>query len=328
MSSPITSVQQPLYQPSTPDNGDFPAVLQLSVRGERIPVARDILINLPESILVVMFPNGLIFGNNSGMNTATSRNSQYTESFEYDEDDLVFVDFDPAMLQYVLNFYTAEVESDSEEPMEQLEHEDATIYSWQNPFPDKRALIVLREELDFYAIPPATLNSIYLASLEGGGANLRNSLMATSNAAIAELKRKASEYLIDHARIFDSLQRSQLKGSKETHLGPRNTQNASGAEQQLVEMLCMAGFTLDSEWGFRSKEPGRCSVTSISMVPLVKRGTALQMAAAQKLLLFWRKPARKCWWDGIEIDIEVFVGQSAQVRLWSRRTWTLELALV
>jgi hypothetical protein len=320
-------VQQPLYQPSTPE-GDFPAVLQLSVRGERLPIARDILINLPESILVVMFPNGLIFGNNSGMNTATSRNSQYTESFEYDEDDLVFVDFDPNMLRYVLAFYTAEPESDEEEPEAQ---EGTALYSWQNPFPDKQALIVLREELDFYAIPPADLNALYLASLDGSSSNARGSMLpgSTASAAVAELKRRASEYLIGHARIFDSLRRAQLESSSERHIGPRTTQNASGAEQQLVEMLCMAGFTLDSEWGFRSREPGRCSITSISMVALVKRGTALQMAAAQKLLLFWRKPARKCWWDGIEVAMDVFSpGQSARLRLWSRRTWTLELALV
>ena len=23
---------------------------------------------------------------------------------------------------------------------------------------------------------------------------------------------------------------------------------------------------------------------------------------AQKLLLFWRKPARRCWWEGVELD--------------------------
>jgi hypothetical protein len=32
---------------------------------------------------------------------------------------------------------------------------------------------------------------------------------------------------------------------------------------------------------------------------------------------------RKCWWDGNSVELE---GQS--IRLWARRTWTLELALV
>lgn len=28
-----------------------------------------------------------------------------------------------------------------------------------------------------------------------------------------------------------------------------------------------------------------------------------QLGTAQKLLLFWRKPARKCWWDGVDIVV-------------------------
>jgi hypothetical protein len=31
---------------------------------------------------------------------------------------------------------------------------------------------------------------------------------------------------------------------------------------------------------------------------------------AQKLLLFWRKPARRCWWEGIELhDVEGVEGE-------------------
>ena len=74
----------------------------------------------------------------------------------------------------------------------------------------------------------------------------------------------------------------------------------------------------------------------------------VQMATAQKLLLFWRKPAvrlrhvqlmwkcllsrddqRKCWWDGIEIELPASGDQPAKkVKLWARRVWTLELSLV
>ncbi|KAF9578267.1 hypothetical protein BGW38_006026, partial [Lunasporangiospora selenospora] len=53
----------------------------------------------------------------------------------------------------------------------------------------------------------------------------------------------------------------------------------------------------------------------------------VQMAIAQKLLLFWRKPARKCWWDGIQIELD-HEGTKVPVRLWARRTWTLEVVLV
>jgi hypothetical protein len=71
-----------------------------------------------------------------------------------------------------------------------------------------------------------------------------------------------------------------------------------------------------------------------------------QMATAQKLLLFWRKPAvclstceayllhlhlfqRKCWWDGIDVELPTAEGQPTKtVKLWARRVWTLELSLV
>lgn len=44
---------------------------------------------------------------------------------------------------------------------------------------------------------------------------------------------------------------------------------------------------------------------------------------AQKLLLFWRKPARRCWWEGVELDdVE---GVEGQVKVWIRRVWTLEM---
>ena len=37
---------------------------------------------------------------------------------------------------------------------------------------------------------------------------------------------------------------------------------------------------------------------------------------------------RKCWWDGLEVDLAQ-PGESAQpVKLWARRVWTLELSLV
>jgi hypothetical protein len=66
-----------------------------------------------------------------------------------------------------------------------------------------------------------------------------------------------------------------------------------------------SGFDRDDEWGFRALEPNRCCISSIALV-LLKTGIVhqsgpsgekqvtidySQMATAQKLLLFWRKPA-------------------------------------
>lgn len=59
------------------------------------------------------------------------------------------------------------------------------------------------------------------------------------------------------------------------------------------------------------------------------RGNDLGTSAvgmAQKLLLFWRKPARRCWWEGIELDnIE---GVEGKLKVWIRRVWTLEMSVI
>lgn len=99
----------------------------------------------------------------------------------------------------------------------------------------------------------------------------------------------------------------------------------------LPPIAANSGFSRDDLWGFRAIEPTRCSITSIALV-LLKTGIrfgasadddpatvpsdevdaegmegvridAAQLATAQKLLLFWRKPARKCWWDGVDIVV-------------------------
>lgn len=44
---------------------------------------------------------------------------------------------------------------------------------------------------------------------------------------------------------------------------------------------------------------------------------------AQKLLLFWRKPARRCWWEGVEL--EGVEGIEGKLKVWIRRVWTLEM---
>ena len=37
---------------------------------------------------------------------------------------------------------------------------------------------------------------------------------------------------------------------------------------------------------------------------------------------------RKCWWDGVDVDLAE-AGESPEVvKLWARRVWTLELSLV
>ena len=50
----------------------------------------------------------------------------------------------------------------------------------------------------------------------------------------------------------------------------------------------------------------------------------LHMACARTSLP-WQ---RKCWWDGIEVDVAEPGEPSKVIKLWARRVWTLELSLV
>jgi hypothetical protein len=147
-----------------------------------------------------------------------------------------------------------------------------------NPLLSKQAVIVLREELEFFAIPPRKARAG-----EAKGDEEKSAL------ELRALKARCGEALISRRSIFTALQRNV---SKENNM----------AEQHLIDMLCMSGFERDDSWGFRAVEPSRCCITSIALV-LLKTGISVkddggeiaidqqQLATAQKLLLFWRKPA-------------------------------------
>jgi hypothetical protein len=243
-----------------------------------------------------------------------------------EEDDEVYgVDFDPDCFQYVLTFFRNASDTfygtngspgllaAQQQLIDSVSSEFSPV-SPQNPLLTKQAIIVLREELEYFSIPPKDSQ----ASTDQNG---------IANDNLLDIKRRSGDYLMDKKSIFTALQRNV---SKENNL----------AEQHLIDMLCMSGFNREDDWGFRALEPSRCCISSIALV-LLKTGIIHhtdgskpdvdhpQMATAQKLLLFWRKPARKCWWDGLDVDLPAVDDKPAvSVKLWARRVWTLELSLV
>lgn len=78
-SSPITQVSQTPLQPV----GLQPHLvsrLLLDLRGQRFSVDRETIMNLPESVLLCLFPNGLVL----------SRNSAVLDAMEGDEDEEIY----------------------------------------------------------------------------------------------------------------------------------------------------------------------------------------------------------------------------------------------
>ena len=83
----------------------------------------------------------------------------------------------------------------------------------QNPLLTKQAIIVLREELEYFSIPP-----------KDGTASTNPSGIA--NDALLDLKRRCGDFLLHKRNIFTALQRNV---NKENNI----------AEQHLIDMLCM-----------------------------------------------------------------------------------------
>jgi hypothetical protein len=81
----------------------------------------------------------------------------------------------------------------------------------------KQAIIVLREELEYFSIPPK----------DGTAATDQDGL---PNEPLVDIKRRSGEYLIEKRNIFTALQRNV---NKENNV----------AEQHLIDMLCMRCVT-------------------------------------------------------------------------------------
>lgn len=180
----------------------------------------------------------------------------------------------------------------------------------------KRAgIIVLREDLDFYVIPPK--------------ADMQQPEMI-------EVKRAAARALLKQDGIFSGLKRSDEPGTTEAHLIEMLTAGyvllavRLGAHVLLTNID--SGFNHDDKWGHRAGEPGKAVVCSLALARLRSdiRGNDLgnnnAVGMAQKLLLFWRKPARRCWWEGVEL--ENVEGVEGKLKVWIRRVWTLEMSVI
>ncbi|GLA82540.1 hypothetical protein AtubIFM56815_006725 [Aspergillus tubingensis] len=286
-SSIITQVQQ-TGGPPINTLGDIGGDehITLDLRGTRFTLSRDELLTLPEFVLLSLFPNGLLPDGHMGT---------------FHEGDIYPVDYDPASLQYMLDFFRSVAQSiPSSSPSASTSPDldvapDSMQGTARDMLQDRAGIIVLREDLDFYAIPPRP---------------------DIDQAEMIEVKRAAAKALLKQDGIFSGLRKSDEAGSTEQHL---------------IEMLTAGGFDRDDRWGHRAPEPNKAVICSLALAKLrtdirgdLSNNNAVGMA--QKLLLFWRKPARRCWWEGVELDdVE---GVEGKVKIWIRRVWTLEMSVI
>jgi len=282
----ITQVQQ--GGPSLTALGDTASEenLTLDLRGTQFLLSRDELLTLPEFVLLSLFPNGLF-------------PDGQVNSFH--DDGVHSVDFDPVCLQYMLDFFrqvSSTITSSNSGPDDADAENGASPSSPTNVLQDRAGIIVLREDLDFYVIPP------------------RRDI---SHPDMISVKRNAGKVLLKQDGIFSGL---------------RRTDDAGTTEQHLIEMLTAGGFNTDDRWGHRAGEPNKAVICSLALARLrtdMRSATgdgkdSSTVGMAQKLLLFWRKPARRCWWEGM--DLEGVEGVDGKLKVWIRRVWTLEMSVI
>ena len=252
---------QPSYDDIDPDYDNapdtIPMVLDLNLRGNHMKIDREVLVSLPESLLIAMFPNGLVLGRRDPSSyDSEEEDSDGFDSEQEGEEGLLttFVDFDAACLKYVLQFYQ-QAHEQKEQVVDSPIFSSAPAAQYYPSLLDKQPIIVLREELEYYCV-------------------CKNSQLQQ------QIKIASGHYLKQHDQVFAALQKNIAREN-------------NVAEQHLIDMLCDAGFTRENSWGYRELEPNKTCINSMSLVLLKTTGPDNHMATAQKLLLFWRKPAVK-----------------------------------
>lgn len=210
-------------------NANFP-------RGTRFTLSRDELLTLPEFVLLSLFPNGLFPEGHMGgfadgdavqVDVSTSSGAVLTQTLPSPPQSPTALlrailsnpsihisnppsptQYDPASLQYMLDFFRdvaqtipapdPAADSGDQPGAHPLDPTAAAAAGRAADDSSKRAgIIVLREDLDFYAIPPK----------KDIGAG-----------EMMEVKRAAARALLGQDGIFSGLKKSDEPGTTEAHL--------------------------------------------------------------------------------------------------------------
>lgn len=236
-----------------------------------------------------------------------------------------FTQYDSRSLEYMLEFFRSvaqTIPSTSPSPTNETPSNstDPSSTSARDMLQDRAGIIVLREDLDFYAIPPKS----DIGAME-----------------MIEVKRAAGQALLKQNGIFSGLRRSEETGTTEQHLiemltaGYVSHLSLNISSHRFSEIVPpYSGFDNADTWGHRAGEPNKAVICSLALARLrtdIKGSetpaNSSAVGMAQKLLLFWRKPARRCWWEGVELE-NVQGVEGGRLKVWIRRVWTLEMVRV
>lgn len=409
-------------------------LIHLNVQGMHYYITRNQLMSFPESILLCLSPSGVFMDRDGQVITNLTSN-----------DEVYIANFPASFFESIMKTYSVAESDLVNHPVNELFYQQISEQAEGNNFlfgfpstqeqqlseaqilREKPAIIVLREELDYYSVPDV------MVSLEALSDEEREVLLEQ---LMTQIKSTAGSYLCKQTSVFHGLYSSNRMKRQDFCTEDVLHKRLGQAEQHLMDMLCFSGFHKDSNWDNRTQEPGKCVISSLSLCRLMnetvqefrdkvkdaKRKYELEKMRAQareaamqpntlsildqsnsfsssttstteensnlnfstpadnvlshsaqdpssastknftptfyelvdkpeintKLLLFWKKPARKCWWgmEHINVNIQLnghfdsetsrlFLSKnyplkvlSIPVNLHIRRVWALELSIV
>lgn len=301
----ITQARPPSFHEDL--RGELPELLVLNLNGVKFEILRELFFTLPESILICL-------------SLGTTPQPQVDENgqvfFPDDSDDgLINIDFNPKCFEYVLmkiadvgrglapvnvmqyKVRPTSASGNSDEMLYDIEQADEVPWLPNNPneipqvLQQRPSFIVLKEDLEFYLFNQS--------EMEFGELN--------------QLKNEVGHMFADSEE------------SKHIFKGLRNSQELNSPEYFLMQMLVQAGMQPEQVWDYRERYENTSKVSSMQLtrVDLPSVDMVESVHALHKLLLFWRKPAKKCWWDRLEMVIS-----DKPLVVHCRRVWTLELDIL
>lgn len=301
----ITQARPPSFHEDL--RGELPELLVLNLNGAKFEILRELFFTLPECILICL-------------SLGTTPQPQVDETgqvyFPDDSDDgLINIDFNPKCFEYVLmkisdvgrgltpvnvmqyKMRPTSASGNNEEMLYDVEQADEIPWLPNNPnaipqvLEQRPSFIVLKEDLEYYLFNQTNIDDHELNDLKNEVGNM------FANAQ-------------ENMHIFRGL---------------RNSQELNSPEYFLMQMLVQAGMRPEQLWDYRERyeNTSRVSSMQLTQVKLPPSEMIESIHALHKLLLFWRKPAKKCWWDRKEMLIS---GKPLVVHC--RRVWTLELDIL
>lgn len=374
--NPLLNTEESGYYDDNNNNDYDNSLIHLNIQESHYVITRDQLMSLPESLLLCLFPSGVFLDRSGHVITNLTP-----------EDEVYISDFSPGCFEYIMDVYMKGYDDLVNYPVESLYNNDpnekqsfgfdSNSTSEDDILHQKPVIIVLREDLDYYCVPQQRFE-FEVQSDVANNDDLLDHLMS-------QVKVAAGNYLSSKTSIFQGLYSSNRLKKK---VNGEHTLGA--AEQHLMEMLCSSGFDMKTKWGNRTQENGKTVISSL-MLCRIDNETTEQFRVEyydtlkkwendmkkqhehnpvkpkvydlvhrpdinNKLLLFWRKPARKCWWgeEDVELEVQIYGNYKMKdddhkvillktpttndgsqlmkiripVRLHIRRVWTLELSVI